>query len=318
MMKNILLLSAGTNACYHIAKTLKEKFPNDFKIIGADINAKHLIPTCNYLDAFHQVPYNNAPGYYEKVLEICKTEHVDFLIPSFDADQKLFYPENPDLRALNTKSFGTSNKTLPIYDNKVKMADFLQQNRLPVPTNYAKTDVNPDVEYMVKPVNGVGSIGAALRYGRDIANIDAAKYVIQEKCFEPEITMECFLYGNVFSCVCRERIAAKSGVCVKGRIFNDEMLAEIGRKFIKIAGVPYVFNLQFMKNAQDKYVITDVNLRTAGGMSMACAAGWDEISALANIMLGAPEQTISKCVPQNTPETFVMRAYTDIITHREK
>jgi hypothetical protein len=73
-----------------------------------------------------------------------------------------------------------------------------------------------------------------------------------------------------------------------------------------------------MKNAQDKYVITDVNLRTAGGMSMACAAGWDEISALANIMLGAPEQTISKCVPQNIPETFVMRAYTDIITHREK
>lgn len=317
-MINILLLSAGTNACYHISKTLKEKFPNNFKIIGADINERHLIPTCNYLDVFYRVPYNTATGYYEKIIEICRSEHVNFLIPSFDTDQKLFYPENRDLQKLGVISLGTSMDTLPIYDDKIKMSDFLKQYGLPVPNNYEKTDIKPDVEYMVKPINGVGSIGAALHYGHDIMGYNTENCVIQEKCFEPEITMECFHYGKIFSCVCRERIAAKSGVCVKGRVFSDENLSQIGRKFIKILKAPYIFNLQFMKNSSGKYVITDVNLRTAGGMSMACAAGWDEISALANIMLGKSDTEISKHVPQNIPETFIMRAYTDIITLRTK
>lgn len=317
-MINILLLSAGTNACYHVARVLKEKFADKFKVIGADINEKHLIPTCDYLDVFYRVPYNNAPGYYEKILEICKKENVNFLMPSFDADQKLFYPENEDLKKLGIVSFGTSKETLPIYDNKAKMADFLKKNGFPVPINYVKTDIKPDVEYMVKPVNGVGSIGASLKYGRDIADIDTAKYVIQEKCFEPEVTMECFNYDKVFSCVCRERIAAKSGVCVKGRIFKDENLMQIGRKFVKTLKAPYIFNLQFMKNSSGEYVITDVNLRTAGGMSMAYAAGWDEVSALANVMQNQDAKEISKHLPDNIPETFIVRAYTDIVTQKSK
>lgn len=317
-MINLLLLSAGTGACYHVARVLKEKFVGDFRIIGADINERHLIPTCEYLDVFYRVPYSNTPGYYEKILEICKQEHVNFLIPSFDADQKMFYPENEDLKKLGVVSFGTSQKTLPVYDNKVKMSDFLRKNGFPVPNEYNKSQIKSDVEYMVKPINGVGSVGASLKYGRDIDKINTDNYVIQEKCFEPEITMECFNYGDFFSCVCRERIAAKSGVCVKGRIFNDEKLANIGRQFVKKLDAPHIFNLQFMTNSDGEYVITDVNLRTAGGMSMAHAAGWDEVSALAKIMQGKSVNDIVKTLPDKIPETFVMRAYTDIVTQKTK
>lgn len=317
-MINLLLLSAGTGACYHVAHILKEKFSGKFRIIGCDINEKHLIPTCDYLDVFYRVPYNNVPGYYEKILEICEKEKVQFLIPSFDADQKMFYPENKDLKKLGIISFGTSEKTLPIYDNKVKMAEFLKKNGFLVPKNYKKSEIKPDIEYMVKPINGVGSIGASLKYGRDIDKINTDNYVIQEKCFEPEITMECFNYNDFFSCVCRERIAAKSGVCVKGRIFNDNKLANIGKKFTKTLKTPHIFNLQFMTNSDGEYVITDVNLRTAGGMSMAHAAGWDEVSALAKIMLKKDEKDITKTLPEKISETFVMRAYTDIVTQKSK
>ena len=80
-MINILLLSAGTNACYHIARVLKNKFPLDFRIIGADINEEYLIPTIPYLDAFHKVPYTNNPLYYGKILDILKERgHEKFVI----------------------------------------------------------------------------------------------------------------------------------------------------------------------------------------------------------------------------------------------
>ena len=34
----LLLLTCGTNACYHIAKRLKELFGEKFRIVGTDIN----------------------------------------------------------------------------------------------------------------------------------------------------------------------------------------------------------------------------------------------------------------------------------------
>lgn len=312
-MKTILLLSAGTNACYHMAKTLKEKFPNDFKIIGADINDAHLIPTAGYLDAFYRVPYTADPKYYDTIIKICRDENVDFLIPSFDADQKLFTPENPDLQKIGTRSFGTCSDTMRIYDSKAKMNAFLAENGFPLPLIYSATTVSPNKKYMVKPVRGVGSIGAGFKMGADIINLNDADYVIQEPCAEPEVTMECFTADGAFSCVCRERIASKSGVCVKGRVFNDDELMRIGERFVAVLKTPHVFNIQFMKNSDGKWVITDVNLRTAGGMSMAYAAGWDEVSALAKIMLGRSTADVFETIPKKVPETFVVRAYVDIV-----
>ncbi|MBR3613685.1 MAG: HAD hydrolase-like protein, partial [Clostridia bacterium] len=81
---------------------------------------------------------------------------------------------------------------------------------------------------------------------------------------------------------------------------------------------PYCFNLQFMKNSIDQFVITDVNFRFAGGMSLAYTAGWDEVSALAKIMLNKSEDEVLATVPEKIQPQYVVRAYTDVITKIEK
>lgn len=314
-MINILLLSAGTNACYHIARVLKNKFPLDFRIIGADINEEYLIPTIPYLDAFHKVPYTNNPLYYGKILDILKEEKIDYILPSFDADQKIFFPENKDLIDLGVTSFGTNLETLEFYSDKNKMYDFLQSKNLPLPKRYSLSEINKDLIYFIKPVNGVGSVGARQLKGSEIINLsDIDNYIIQEICSEPEYTLECFSYADCFSAVCRERLATKAGVCVKTKIYKNTELENIGKQFAKNVKTPYIFNLQFMKNSQNEYVITDVNLRTAGGMSLSYAAGWDEVSALAKIMSGASKDEIFSSLPENIAEQYVVRAYTDIVT----
>ncbi|MBE6452193.1 MAG: ATP-grasp domain-containing protein [Alphaproteobacteria bacterium] len=318
-MGNLLLLSAGTNACYHIAKTLKEKFSSEFYIVGADINEQYLTPTCNYLDAFYKVPYSSSPDYYKTILDICQKENIDFLLPSFDADQKLFYPENPDLINIGVTSLSTSIDTLPIYDNKAKINNFLQNEGLPIPKQYSFEECTENELYMVKPINGVGSVGAALRTIDDMKLLNMSNFIIQERCSEPEITMECFWFEGNISTICRERIAAKAGVCTKTRIFKDKNLEDIGIKFAQKIKTPHIFNLQFMKNQQDEYVITDVNLRTAGGMSLSYAAGWDEVSALAKIMIGKNDiSEIFATLPQQIHPRYIVRAYTDIVTKIEK
>ena len=314
-MKRLLLLSCGTNACFHIARILKEKFTDDFYIIGSDINKRHLIPTGKYLDEFYQSPFSAEKSYYPFVLDICKKEKIDFILPSFDSDQFLFSCDNVDLQKIGVRSFAISSKLI-FYHDKETTNRFLESVRIPVPKRFTKENVEDSIAYFVKPVHGVGSAGTYKATGAEIKNSDAdfKDKIIQELCYEPEYTLECFLYdGKIYSAV-RERIASKSGVCTKTRIFKDKGLEQYAYKLAENAELPHIFNMQFMKNQDGEYVCTDLNLRTAGGMSLSYAAGWDEVSALAYIMLGSDEKTIVASVNNEIPEQYVVRHYEDSVT----
>ena len=316
-MLKILVLSVGTNACYHFVKTIKENFKEQIYVVGVDINPLHLVPTCNFIDKFFQVPLTSDSSYYKTILEICKTEKIDYLLPSFDADQKLFYPENQDLLSINVRSLGTSIDTLPIYDNKIKMTEYLRENNIPVPIIYDVVDDN--AEYFIKPKNGVASIGARKVKGTVIKGLhNRNDFIIQEVCCEPEITLECFYFNNQLATVARERIASKAGVCVKTRIYNDESLHAIAEKFVSCVKTPICFNLQFMRNCVGEFVITDVNLRFAGGMSLSYAVGWDEATALGNILIGKSSGEVFCYVKPIIGTKYVVRAYADIVTKEEK
>lgn len=311
-MKTLLLLTCGTNACYHIAKTLKEYFPREFRIVGTDINLQWLIPTSPYLDVYFQCPYTTNENYYSYILHVCKEERVDFLLPSFDADQNLFYAENEDLLKLGVKSFGISRDIKDIYCSKSNTNDYLKSIGLPIPREYGIDEIEPDKTYFVKPKNGVGSVGARKSLGLELLQNPDSDLLVQEVCLEPEITLECFNYkGEVFS-VARKRLGCKAGVCTKTHIFQSQDLANIAKKFARSIPLPYIFNLQFMLNTKGQYVITDVNLRPAGGMSLSHTAGWDEVSALARIMLGS--DNVTETIEKKITDQYIIRAYTDIVT----
>lgn len=313
-MKTLLLLTCGTNACFHIARVIKEKYSDRIRIVGADINPRWLIPTSPYLDAYHHCPYSNDINYYSSIIEICRKEKVDYLLPSFDLDQKLFYKGNTDLIKLGVYSFGISESLLKIYESKVEMNLYLKSIGLPSPKMFSSNEVKRGKKYFVKPMNGVGSVGARVATGDEILSHQDNNLVIQEICSEPEITLECFNYAGKIYSIARQRIASKAGVCTKTKLYKDCFLNNIAQKFADSIELPYIFNLQFMKNDNGDMVITDVNLRTAGGMSMSYAVGWDETSSLAKIMLG--EKDVVNSVDINIPEQYVVRAYSDIVTKR--
>ncbi len=312
----ILILTCGTNACFHVSKRLKECFGARIRIVGADINKEWMIPTKPYLDSFYQCPYTSDSSYYQFVLSICERENVDFILPSFDADQNLFYDGKPDLERLGIRSFGISTELIETYRTKENTNRFLESKGLPIPVMYKKDEIVKEQYYFCKPRTGIGSIGTRIMKGIDILNSDESELLIEEFCTGPEITLECFNYsGKVYS-VARERLDTKSGVCTKARVYYDASLESIAQKFAEIIKLPYIFNLQFMTNSRGEKVITDVNMRTAGGMSLSYAAGWDEVEALGKIMLG--EDNVVSTVNVPIKEQYVIRAYTDIVTRQIK
>lgn len=315
-MINLLLLSCGTNACVHVSKVLKSLFPNDFYIVGCDVNKEWLIPSSLYLDDFVQCPYSSEKDYYQFILDVCIKKRIEWLLPSFDTDQFLLSCDNPDLKKLGVKSFGISNN-LNFYKDKIKTNLYLKSIGIPIPKVFDIKDIDNDTEYFVKPINGVGSSGASKKNGAEIKEkIAGTSYLIQEICFNPEYTLECFCYNKKLYSVCRERIASKSGVCTKARVFKNKILENYAKKLVEHIQVPYIFNMQFMKNSLNEYVCTDLNLRTAGGMSLSFAAGWDEVSAIARVMLNKSESEIISTVDNDIQEQYVVRRYEDIVTKK--
>lgn len=317
-MIRVLLLSCGTNACSHVAKVLKQKFSDYFYIVGCDINKEWLVPTSKYLDDFVQCPVSIDDGYYSFILELCKTKGIDWILPSFDNEHFLFCCDNEDLKLLGVKSFGI-NSTLEFYRDKQKTNEFFASVGIPVPKKFSIDMIDYQTEYFIKPIHGVGSVGTYKKLGKDIKILNSNNdFLIQEICFEPEYTLECFLYNKKIYSVTRERIMSKSGVCTKTRVFKNKTLENYAYKLASMTNLPYIFNMQFMKNMDNQFVCTDLNLRTAGGMSLSFAAGFDEVSAIANIMLGKDEATIIKSVNSPIQEQYVVRSYQDIVTKKIK
>ena len=316
-MKKLLILSCGTNASYHFCKILKEYFSLDIKLIGVDINQRNLVPCCHLLDSFYEVPYSSDPSFIDVMDHIFNKERPDYILPSFDHDQKIFFNGSEILSKYGIISLSTPLSTLPYYENKRKMFDFLSSANLPIPYCYSSEDCVPSCNYIVKPIHGVGSQGVQIVSGNKVSLFPQMDYMIQEICSDPEITVECFKYNGYFSYVCRERIATKAGVCVKTKIFNDNHLGSICLKLSDLLSLPMYFNVQFMLNHDEKYVITDVNLRPAGGMSLSNEVGWDVVSAIGHVILNHPMNVIKNCVPIMNTTTYVVRAFKDITTQSD-
>jgi carbamoyl-phosphate synthase large subunit len=80
--KSILVTGIGGNVGQGILRIIRSYY-NDIKIIG--VNTIEFNPGNCWVDVFYKVPYAvNREEYILKMVEICKIESVDLIIPSTD------------------------------------------------------------------------------------------------------------------------------------------------------------------------------------------------------------------------------------------
>ena len=80
----VLISACGAPGTAALLRALRENGERPVRLIGTDISelaiGRHL------LDAFHRVPAGSDPGFADAILEVCRAEHVDAIVPqsSFD------------------------------------------------------------------------------------------------------------------------------------------------------------------------------------------------------------------------------------------
>ena len=306
--KKILILAGGTATAWHLCNLIKNCFVEQFELYVGDINDRNIIPASTLSDKYFQLPPINDPVYYSYMLNLLEEEKINIIVPLIDSDLMFFSNDNPDLLKLNILSTAPTTNTMEICKSKSKISELLANNGLPVPKQYKQNDIDPEKTYFVKPDSGFGSRGVAVLKGKDIDFSE--KIIIQEVLQHPEITVEIFKKDDFLTYICRERLEVKSGVCTKARFFYDKGLENIIHRIDALLQFPLASCIQFMKNDDNKWCMTDLNMRLGAGTALSSSAGFGLASGFLSVSYGKDD--FKNYLGKVIDNQVVVRVYSEI------
>ena len=143
----VLITAAGNAYMPGTCKSIKENGERDIRLIGADMNKDDTI--LQMCDTYYQVPRADSPEYVDSLLNICKKERVDVLIPIMSAELERL-SENIDIFENNGTRVSVSElEQLKIANNKLVLLDFLEKEGLPCPRHMQINNIE-DIDLAIK------------------------------------------------------------------------------------------------------------------------------------------------------------------------
>lgn len=278
---NILLTAVGKRA------QLIERLKVGAKVIGTD--AGELAPGRYFLDKFYKVKRYSSNGYIDELLEICKKEKIDFLIPLYEKEFPLLCSCRKDFEEIGVKLLLSSSKIIDICNNKCNTYEFFKSNKIPCPKTYTKGNLPEEVKFplIIKPFDGMGSSGVFKVNSKKELEF-FLEYVenpiVQEFIDGTEFTTDvlCDLDGNVIFAIPRERIEVRSGEVSKSRtVKNDKIINEVKNLCFKLNNVDKEefligpLTIQCILDKNDNAYFIEINPRFGGGVPLSFEAGGD-------------------------------------------
>lgn len=331
----ILLTCVGGSFTPGTIKAIRElDFINPF-IVGVDCSSD---PAGSYFcDAFYQVPAGDSCEYFSQVLEIVKSQKIQFIIPASDEEALTLSQRREELPP-ETQLACTSHKTIELISNKIEAYKLLQSKGIPIPDYQAienETDLESNINLALEKWNEIVIKPAVSRGARDIVII-SPKQVIPENdrivAFRksyfslaelkriysgkyPILVMEKFdgtvcdldLLGDnglPISIIPRRRIVGSrpdSGHI----IFSDDSLISLGKKIIEVLNISWLYDCDFMFDSDGNPKILEINPRQSGSIAVTHAAGFPVIENLIRIALKLPISKSSKITKDKKVLPFI-------------
>lgn len=341
-MKEITVLITACGNVYMpgTCKAIKENGERSIRLIGADMNRDDTI--LQMCDAYYQVPRGNDPQYVDVLLEICKKEQVDVVIPIMSVELEVLSANLERFREIGTTVSVSSLEALRIANNKLALFDYLKQQGLPCPQYmpvHSVADVDKAMEMIGCPVvfkinEGSGSRGMRI-IDPSKSRFDILFHEKPNSCYTtleefkqtlsegemPEMHAMEYLPGAEYTvdllaengvvkyAMCRRGLNVQSSIILDG-IVEDEpeitgMCAAVAER-LKLNG-----NIGFdlKKRANGEPVIMECNPRATAGVSEFVASG-------VNLLYLNIKQCLGEELPQIEPKYGVImrRRYMEMYT----
>jgi carbamoyl-phosphate synthase large subunit len=286
-----------------VIRSIRECQDFEVRIIG--LSYESLEPGIymhDIVDKTYQIPYPSAgtDTLFARILHITNIEHIDVLIPNFDAELFNFIRIEEELKKLGINTFLPSLEVFEARD-KINLSRFGKKHDLLIPPDkeifhigeIAKTAEKFDFPLVVK-----GKYYDAI-ICNTIEEAEKAFYKLQAKWGLPIIVQKYIAgteiniaalgdgKGNAISIIpMRKLYITDKGKAWAGITIEDQVLIELAEKFIKVTKWKGGCELEIMMTSDGNPFILEVNPRFPAWIYLTVAAGQNQPASLVKLALG--------------------------------
>lgn len=263
----------------------------DLKLYGADMTAT--APALAFCDCTRIVCGMRDTDYIPMLLDICRNDKIDLLIPTIDTDLLILSRNTDKFNAIGTRVLISKTDKIAVCRDKNYTADFFEACCLNAPrTVNDYTKYSSGYPCFIKPKDGSSSINAFQADNEFDLKLYAEQikdYVIQPFIDGTEYTVDifCDFDGNPIFITPRIRLAVRSGEVLKTEISMDERIIEESKKLIegfKPCGPMTVQLIREKKTGEDYFI--EINPRFGGGAPLSMKAGARSAEAILKLLSG--------------------------------
>lgn len=276
-------------------------------------NKNIIVHVCNMFSTFafdiadysFIVPSIDNPEYIKILIEYCKSNKIDAILPVFDLDALCLSKFKNKFEDIGTKVFTSDESSIAICNDKLKTHEFIKKLDLPTPiTSISITDIfikliRKKIAFpiIIKARFGTGSIGIqlannsielivlSLRLKKEIKNtyltklipINETKNILYQEFIDgQEHGMDVIsdLNGEIFSTIARKKIEMKFGQTFTCETIHSKQIDLIGRKIANNLHSVGILDIDLIKK-DDLYYVIDLNPRVGGGFLFSLELGFD-------------------------------------------
>lgn len=281
--RRIELIQAFRQAALHLGINLK--------LYGADMAGT--APALTFCDFTRKVCGMGEPEYIRQLLEICKEDHIDLLIPTIDTDLLILSKNVQEFEKEGTKVLVSKPEKIAVCRDKNYTADFFESCGLKAPrtfNNYKK--YSGEYPCFIKPKDGSSSINAFKVNDLGELEVYAEKigdYIVQPYIEGKEYTIDifCDFDGNPIYITPRERVAVRAGEVLKTKICMDDRMIQESRKLIEKFRPCGPMAVQLIRQdvTEEDYFI-EINPRFGGGSPLSMKSGARSAEAILKMLSG--------------------------------
>ena len=317
-MHNILILSAGTRN--KVVEFFRKECAGNGRVIATDCSPD--APAIYEADQAYIVPRIDAPGYIDRILEICAKEKVSGVFSLIDPELSLLAKNRERFEAAGVTPVVSSYELCETSLDKYRMAETFQRFGLRTARCYltleefteARERGEVDFPVFVKPRCGSASLG--------ISAVDNEELLTALMHAQPSLMIQEYMHGQEYGAdvyidlitgkctqiFLKKKIKMRAGETDKSVSAHDTALFEEIRRFVEGAGYRGMIDIDLFCE-EGEWIFSEVNPRFGGGYPHAYACGVNFPAALlANLEGKAGEPAIGAY-----PDDVYMMKYNEIM-----
>lgn len=264
-----------------------EKLSFELIIFGADID--ETAPALYFCDKKIICPRICDGNYIPFLLNKCKEENIDAVIPTIDTDLLILAEAREKFEQIGTKVFISDLDKVSICRDKRLTHDYFISLGLNSPNTYCDyKDYKESYPAFIKPKDGSSSI-----YAYKVKNVKelemfasvVPEYIVQKLINGTEYTIDAFCDydGKPLLITPRIRLAVRSGEVLKTQISQDKQIIEEVKRILNDFKPRGAITIQLIRNGNIDYFI-EINPRFGGGSPLSMKAGANSAELLLKII----------------------------------